>query len=145
SDPISMRRPAGLHTVAAGRHLSFLSGRYVDDAQTADAARTISGKVEGTVGDGDLFPVGRPARIETEVGHTLDRLSGRAHDEDPSRFAFGSEGDPLAVGGKCRLPIVDLRIGGQGNRVSSSDAQEVKTKPASGIANVNDALAVGRQ
>ncbi len=105
-------------TVKSGRKskLSFAGAVGVDCEELE-----LSGSADRPVKD-DLFPVGRPRRMKTEIGNAPQIFAGCAHHINSLRFAFGTKSDALAVGRKCGLRVVGCRILGQGIRDFTADA-----------------------
>ncbi len=100
---------------------------------------------EGVGGDHDLLAVGRPAGRVAEVRQAPHRLAGRVHHEDAAALPLRAEGDVLAVGRKRGLAVVDAGVRRQVHGVAAAHPAQVDVVGPARGADVDEALAVGRQ
>ncbi len=131
---MAVGRPTGLDGVAGGLDPAAGPGGDVDRPQLAlpRAARHLAPAPRG---HDDLPPVRRPARVVAEVSEPLDRLAGRAHDEQTPAPALGPERDPVAVGREGGVGVVARRVGRQVDRVAPAHALDEDVAPL-GVAGV---------
>src|SRR2546427_9009572 len=109
SNPISVRRPVGLYRIFFRDQPLYSCGDIYRPDSTVRI--TSDGWIQRTfVSTGDLFPVGRPGRIETEIRQPFYALTCRTHHEYPAAFSLRAKGNAITIGREPRLRIIGGRI-----------------------------------
>src|SRR6266705_2959958 len=137
SNPMSVRRPVGLYRIFFRDQPLFSRG----DIYRPDSAVRITsdGWIQRTfVSTGDLFPIRRPSRIETEICQPLDTLARRPHQEYASAFSLRAKGNAITIGRERRLRIIGSRILRQVDGILSAHPLKIDIPITGSVAGIND-------
>src|SRR2546425_7663441 len=137
SNPISVRRPVGLYRIFFRGQPLFSRGDIYRPDSTVRI--TSDGWIQRTfVSTGDLFPIRRPGRIETEIRQPLDTLAGCPHQEYATTISFGTKGNAFAVRRKGWVRIISSRILRQVDGILPAHALQVDVPITRSMAGVNE-------
>src|SRR6266446_3263060 len=137
SNPISVRRPVGLYRIFFRDQPLFSRGDIYRPDSTVRI--TSDGWIQRTfVSTGDLFPIRRPGRIETEIRQPLDTLAGCPHQEYAATISFGTKGNALAIRGEGGLRIIGSRILRQVERILPAHSLKIDIPITRSVSGINE-------